>query len=538
MVSILHHPFFCLAALLLVGSVQAASSSVFLQSSASVSANATTTSSSLGPAMITVPVMSGDFLAYNIIVTDNVGQEISVLLDYMQPHVWFVNAEEILNCSAIYPIYQSFNFTNCYNDGAYTPLTTVSVPTTLSLNITYPYGYYGSGYFMNSNFSLDTVDAEGSGNGSVALDGLLYLLADDTNLFQGGFGLAGPVQGGGVLDTLKSDGRILCSSFSAFYYNRSVADVCGYVLLGAVDQNLYVGDLYVFPQIPHEGWGDDNAILPILQLDSIELENPDTQQVADLYEDGPVAVVLDPTLIYSYLPRAVIISLALQTNAYFTAEYDTWLVNCSAVDDIDASVNFEFGPLSVQVPLSSIVQPSLYTNLTFSDGLDACVFNIAPADLLGYNAFGTSFLLNIYMAMDNEGGLIAVANANTDFTPQALALGHAAQNSSTAAYIESDYIPFATNATVSSDLTLTFGTQNFSAMYSDPGLLTNVVISSGHVYLSQKPSHTSSAADSASAADAKSMSGGAGSLNERARTSSLVLYGVLLLGGIMGLVFM
>ena len=520
------------------------------------------TANSAESAMITVPIVGDEYYAYDIVVTDADGKEISVLLDYMQPHLWLIDADKVLNCLVAYSYYSSYNYLNlpqtvtyssaaydlteCYIDGAYMPMTTTTEvngthtqtitrraadPSTSAYNITYPYDFYGSGNFVNGNFLLDTIS-----NGTVELGSVQYLLANDTNAYQGAFGVAGPSWSGGVLDTLKTAGRIAGNGYSAYFFTEdSSMSKGGYLLLGSVDKALYTGDFYAFPSIPHEGWGDALGIYPIVQLDSVELKNVETSELATLYDSGSVGVIMDPTVIYLYLPREMIINLALQTNAYYNPDFDAWIVNCSAVSNIDAEINFNFGPLTIDVPLLAVVESTAWDNLTFPDGQKACVFNILPLESLGYAAFGASFLQNLYLAMDNEGGKVGLANANTDFNTVSGTRTTSSSNTTTVGHISSGSIPFATNALVSSDLTFTFGTYNFLVLYLDPGLLTNVVISSGHVYISHT-THTLGLV-SASAADARSTVGGAGSLNVSVKRGSPVLYVVLLLGGIMGVLF-
>ncbi|GEQ70468.1 hypothetical protein JCM33374_g4145 [Metschnikowia sp. JCM 33374] len=553
---------------MLLASAQAVSSSI-LSPTPSSARVMSTSSKSTGLSMITLPVVIGDYGDFELGFQDGDGEDIRVSYDYLQQNLWLVNSDVIMPCPAVQPFYSMYNYTylpdvvtydgatynpnECYNDGAYVPKTivtrsngsststvtqAVAVPTTSPYNITYPYIFYASGYFTNGNFSFYTLSANPTidAAGSLDLSGIKYLSVNDTNAPGGMLGLAGPSLGGGFLETLKSKGLIYGSGYSAYYfYNASYDDVGGYLLLGSVDQKLYTGNLYSFPRIPHVGWGDPNLMLPIIQLDSVKLSNLQTSQPAKIYT-GPVPVMFDTTFDYSYLPREFMISLALQTNAYYAFDYSSWIVNCTAVNNANATLQFNFGPLNVNVPLSSIIVPA-GSNWTFADGSPACTFNMLPAENIGFAVFGTTFLPYIYMAMDNEGGRMAVANANTLLNSSSSYTAGSSSNTTTVGYIRSGSIPFTVNAQVTPAVTFTFGTVNYSSRFSDPGLLTNIMISSGHVFISQRWSSLRSTA-AASAASPKSTMGGAGSFKASlTKGNGSVFPLILLLGGIMGVMF-
>lgn len=542
--------------------VHAASSIVQAASTTSTSPNVTNTLHA-GPPMITMSLVSAEYLDYNVVLKDNFDQVVTAALDFAQPNLWLMNPDYIVGCLVVasmlsdgihtsYPDILTYSGRvydpgSCYFEGQYTPMTTTVVtngthvstatttvnvlPTSGSFNVTYPYDGYAEGQSMNANFSLGLVGE----SSELSLGSVLYILVSETSQSSGSFGLGGPSRSGGVFDTLKSRGLTYGNGYSLYLLDEPTSEnLSGYLLLGSVDKNLYSGDLYVFPQIPHVGWSDPSVILPILQMDSVSLVNLETSQLAPLYNLGSMPVSLDVTQVDSYLPRPLLINLALQLNAFYLQLVDEWVLNCTSVSNINASILFAFGPLSVNVPLSTVIQSSR-SNLTFSDGLPACFLDLYASDGIGYAIIGTNLLLSFYMAVDNEGGSIAVANANTNLNPSLLLT--ASQNMSTVGYIRSGYIPFATKALVSSGITFTYGLVNPSTLSTNPTLLPNALISSGHVYISlKKVSSASRASGSASAASAKSTSGGAGSFNNSLRESNhAVIYTIMLLGGIMGL---
>lgn len=534
---------------------------------------------------ITIPLaVPLDDSYYNALVTDSLGNEMGVRVDLLQPDLWLINALDIVDCSVLQSYYDdvtgstiasSFSYSSetwnaniCYADGAYTPVTvttstglltteTVTVTADVQLDSTfavaYPNGIYANGVLYTANFSLGTTDNE-----KLEMDDFEFVLTSNTNMYAGGLGLSRSPSGHGLLDTLKSQGHILSSGYSLFFSGyEDLNTTAGELLLGAVDQNYYSGDLYQFPYIPYEGWStqlNSFAPLPIVALEGITLENGETSELVSLSTDK-YPVVLDTRLSYSFLPIDFIINLAVQTNAYYNDQYERWIVRCSDILDSNATLYFTFGELDVPVPLTALLTDAYYGDsyLYFSTGVRACFLNVMPDLDLGYSSLGLPFLTNVYLAMDNEGGSVAMARANDeyvveqqDFLFSQLASAYPSSytasltnstSNRTIAYIQSNSIPFATLGTYSSNYTLTFSQANSSNVAAALTRLTVATILSGEVYITNPDGGAASLSGSdasASAANAHTLKSQGHSVSQQMRReSSWVMYAILLTGAVM-----
>lgn len=486
-------------------------------------------------AVITIPVRPASLSMADFVVhfTDASGNAVGAVIDYLEPQVVLLNGYDLLNCSEWLLVYDAYSYASlpltfvsdshtynlnaCYEDGAYQVQTTatvtlalhvytttadVSYPTTEPYSMTWANGVYANGYVMDGNLTIDSLED------TLQLDNIGFVLANDTNTLLGALGLSSSFGEDGFLDYMKRNNSILSSSYSIFYFEQSSSDdISGYLLLGAVDQKLYTGELYAYTCLPHTGWGDSFASLPIVSLDLVQLENLDSGSSVYLYNTDALPIVMDPTLYYTYLPWEFLINLALQTNAYYSLELSSWIVKCQDVEDSNAVFKLAFGPLTIEVPLSSIMESDTNTNLTFTDGSSACFLNIFPSDFLGYPAFGSGFLRYFYMAMDNDDGIVALANANHDFsTAQASA---SVNGTATVGWIYSGLIPFATLVLASLDLTFTFSSSNATSSQSVPARLTDVQIASGNIVFTNGAALSSTSSTPASAAEGLSTSAGA-----------------------------
>lgn len=503
---------------------------------------------------ITVPlaVQTGDNF-YNALITDAAGSELGVRLDLLQPDIWLMNGNLVVACDVLNSYYNSlystatsyldqvsFTYsgtvwaaTECQMAGAYYPVTTTSENSASStpaaaqtpllglasaISIPYPNGVVAEGHIRADNFSIGTTD-----NTRIELDNFSFLLADETNMFAGGLGLANNPHGLGLLDTLVASGKILSRGYLTYFSGYSDTNTtAGELLLGAVNQKYYSGNFYQFPVLPYVGLDGARSTLPIVLLDGFVLENLNTSQLVSLSVGLPEPFVLDSRLSYSYIPLSYIVNLAVQTNAFYNLENNRWIVKCLDFQNSNALLHFKFGPLTVKIPLTALIVDAYYGDsfLYFSTGVRACFLNVLPSSDLGYSSLGLPFLTNIYLAMDNDGGQVAMANANGDLdleqsdfsfldSPSALPTAVASASnvtSSTVAYIQSGTIPFATKANYSStSVTMTFFTASGTGADAVLARFSGVTIVSGEVYITGAQAMSTGA--SASAANARTSSG-------------------------------
>lgn len=462
---------------------------------------------------------------YNALVTDSSGNEMGLRLDILQPDVWLLDGDVIPPCGALFEhvssvhsfwTVQSVSFsgrrwagTECQLNGAFTQTpvatrtengssavatSTLGLVATQYTSLVYPNGLRAAGYPATANLSLANTDNE-----LVELDGLSFVLVNSTNAAAGGLGVLG--LGLGFLSQLVQRGTIVSSGYLVFFSNYSMLNTssAGDLLVGAVDKKYYSGQLHAFPMVPYAGL-DSTAPLPIVMLDDLVLENANTsQQISLMGGLAPHPVVLDTRLASLALPFDYIVNLAIQTNAFYDQDLGTWIVKCSDIENLGARIKYRFGNLTVLAPLTSFIELSDaqgLRNLYFSNGVRACLLNVQPLSQMGYTSLGLPFLANLYLAVDNDGRQVALAQANRDLVYEPLEydfdstahelvvpLGSNA-TFSTVAYIKLGHIPFAVlqpNATQTN--VMTFFTANATGTDAVPTLFSNVTIISGKVYI-------------------------------------------------------
>lgn len=542
---------------------------------------------------ITIPLLiESDDAYYNAMVTDNSGNAIGVRVDLLQPDMWLMNGLEIIDCLEL-ELYKAANLevtqlqwfsisgtvydaTMCHLDGAFYPESTVTktessktvtstntvdLASSSTLSVPYPNGIRVEGVWYAANLLFGTTE-----NQKVPLDDFDFVLAADTNMFAGGLGLARSDSGKGVLDALKDQRFILALGYLVYLsgYNSNGTNCTGELLMGAVNQKYYTGTLYAFPQIPYEGWTSGlDTPLPIVVLDLISLESADSLRLVQLSTDA-TPVVLDTRLSFLFLPLDVVINLAIQANAYYTSEYDRWLVRCLDIENSNATVHFRFGELDVSIPIASFVVDAYLGDkyLYFASKVRACFLNVMPNSNLGYSSLGLPFLSEIYLAMDNEEGTVAMARAKPDvkmhlvdesaslspfplFTASLLKtadfsdsvdsesgrVNTSTAHSATVAFIESGFIPFAVLANYTEDYTMTFSAANASNAEAIPSRFTLATILSGEIYITKGDGGSMAeilTSDSASAANARKLNAGTGGSGQSAVAGLLAGLGGLI----------
>lgn len=459
-------------------------------------------------------------------------QEIGLRLDLLQPDVWTFNANEILDCDDFFDFYEAhssltsllpeitvaghpYDASRCYYGSAYATLdyrntsttagletpTRTSVYNDQSATVAYPQFYSASGIVRTDKFSIMNDEKE-----LIQLKDFSFVLVENASVVVGGLGLMLHPAGSGFIDTLVSLDLIDSASYSLIIGNNDTAEYTnGYLLPGVVDQQYYEGDFYEFDIPPYTGFRDDignAALFPSVQMDDIRIQNGNTQQSVSLKsEDGSIPVLIDSQTLYSYLPLNVLINVAIQLNAVYNPESYRWIVECDTVRDTNANIEFVFGNLTVSVPITEILMEAYSNNslLTYSNGKQACFLSLLPSTISGYNGLGLPFLEKIYMAVDNEGKKIALANRNSkldlqgeyfdsayddepkEWSASLNATSHSTVDS-TIAYIQSGSIPFATPYNQTDTNTLTFSSTNDHGPSSVPAKFSGT-IRSGEVFV-------------------------------------------------------
>ena len=422
---------------------------------------------------------------YNVYVTDSSGKVTAGCIDYFQPHLWLFNK------------------------------TTDAVEKTLTL--LYGTNAYASGDFVRGDLTLNST------NKPLSLNSFPYLISGWSTSITAVLGLGSTTDGLGLMSDLQNKGLVLGNGYSAFYAPQTnYTEGHGLVICGGVDKALYSGDFYAFPRVHHTL--PSAQIFPIVVLTLATMLNLETGD-SHIIHSSNVPVVFDSRQHFSYLPTDFIFKLAIQTNAKYNDVLKRWIVLCDEIWNTNAAILLDIGPLSIEVPLESMVMK--VKNLYYSNGDEACSLEVLPDSSLGYAAFGGNILSFVYMAVDYSNGTVALAQANTDVNISSgtvIATSHSKSNDTTFGLITSGTIPFATTVSLQPDVTFTFFLGNLSLEANMPACLSGSLSLSGSLFISD---HIQSTSTSTSTSSRPRMSG---ALSTFRPSSCYVLAGYILLG--------
>lgn len=466
-------------------------------------------------------------------------EEMGLRLDLVQPEVWVMNKNDFYKCSyidkwisseiseygssmpALVTDASEYVATVCAQEGYYSMETGIASPTKADVYNNQPYSIpYLNSINVSGVFATDNLSFIVSGNEKITLRDFTFVNADDANVLVGGLGLAGNPTGSGFLDSLVANDIIDSVGYSLWFNNYSDSkNAVAEVIPGMIDKKYYSGDFFEFDIPDHESSQEsledstmiDNLKLPILPLSDVEVENQNNHRTLSLKSDSQnFAVLLDSRTVFNYLPLYMIVNLAIQTNASYSSEVNRWVVECDQITNLNATLNFKFGDLSVKVPLDDFLLSASYNNrnLTFATGKRACYLSFLPSSVSGYASLGLPFLKAIYLAVDYEGDKIAVASSNHNLDVKiedysntkkieqySTSLANLESETSgnlsnytihkSIAYIESGKIPFATKYNTTENLTLTYVPLNFTKLGdpSIPAILSGIIIKSGDVFV-------------------------------------------------------
>ncbi|RKP32558.1 acid protease [Metschnikowia bicuspidata] len=463
---------------------------------------------------------------YNAYFTDSSGNVVGGCVDYFQPNVWLFNNDTVLNCLFLKSLYDNlsvptctevpctkfplitysgstYNIDVCHSKGAIYPYSVTTITkgpvnvtsTTLyyavekTLTLSYGTIAYASGDFVRGNLTLDST------NKTLSLDFFRFLIADWSTSITAGLGLGSTTDGLGLMSYLQDKGLVLGNGYSVFYApTTNDTEGHGLVICGGVDESLYSGDFYVFPRVHHTL--PSAQIFPIVVLTLATMLNLETGDSRIIHSSN-CPVVFDSRLHFSYLPTDLILNLAIQTNAEYNNVHQRWIVLCVEIWNTNAAILFDIGPLSIKVPLESMIMK--VKNLYYSNGDEACSLEVLPISSLGYAAFGVNILSHVYMAVDYINGSVAVAQANTDViisSGTVIATSHSKSNNTTFGLITSGTIPFATTVTLQPDVTFTFFLGNVSLEANMPARFSGSLFLSGSLFISDHIQSTSTSTSS------------------------------------------
>lgn len=529
-------------------------------------------------------------------------QSMDLRLDMVQNNVWVINGDEIMDCEHINTWWSSeeskfgtdasslpasvttqpeYTVTMCADAGALTTDDLSSdalvAPADIyqdyeDINIPYVNAINASGDIIASNISLYTAH-----NDVINLTDFTFYDIDSSNVYVGGFGVAGNnFSDQGILGFLERNDIIYSNSYSLYFNTFSDTDVAfGQLLPGVVNSKYYVGDLYQFdmleksgsrygPELPTLNQLMDNMIIPFIVLNDLTAQNQRNGDKLSLFNPGTsgIPIIFDSRTVFNMFPLDIIVLIAMQTNAFYSNEVNRWIVDCETIRGTDASLVFTFGELDITIPIDDVLMNATYYDkqLTFSSGRNGCYLNFLPTTN-DYSVLGLSFLKSAYIAVDNEGGKIGLAQANSkvqvkqsDYSGVENSDGDrdddegviddffASSDSisiDSIAYITPGTIPFATTADDKSSLTLTLSpTDGVPDTLTVPARFSGIIITSGEVIMTQSMNGpisnvlpvfaTEGAQSSDGSTSSESNSGNSITLNHQG-TSNKSIYMILLL---------
>lgn len=280
---------------------------------------------------------------------------------------------------------------------------------------------------------------------SLVLSNSSFFEINDTFPHKGVLGLGGRITNEGtdsdssqfdgsfiILESLRDNGIIESLSYSLWlggdtrpYYDmgRDVPDEidCGKLIFGGVDPYYYTGSLKKFNNLIFQ---DSKTKMfsrgyPVLPMGTINVVSSTGKSINVTNENFLAPVLLDSTYSFSHLPAETIVQIAVQINAIYVSEIDRFVVSCK-IADMGVTIQFEFGDLSINVPLTDFLMSTYNTDLnstmSFSGGDEACFLTIVSSEETGFNILGTSFLRNVYLAVDHDDQSIAIAQARRKYT--------------------------------------------------------------------------------------------------------------------------
>ncbi|KAI1467019.1 acid protease [Daldinia caldariorum] len=181
----------------------------------------------------------------------------------------------------------------------------------------------------------------------------------------------------------------------------------GSILFGGVDTAQYTGSLQTLP-IQSNGRTFSEFLITLTSL------SVGGNTVAD---NQALAVLLDSGSSLTYLPDDMVSGIYDAVNAQYDSSQGAAYVPCSLENESD-TIDFVFSGPKISVAMDELVLDLVTTTgerPTFSNGVEACLFGIAPAGS-GTNVLGDTFLRSAYVVYDLENNEISIAQTNFNTT--------------------------------------------------------------------------------------------------------------------------
>lgn len=280
--------------------------------------------------------------------------------------------------------------------------------------------------FVGSWFNISYVDGSGASGdyvsdtitiGGTTLDRLQFGIGYASSSAQGILGVgyaANEVQVGraglaayeNLPAAMVSAGLIARNAYSLWLNDLDANR--GSILFGGIDTEQYMGALQTLPvQASRGAYSEFLITLTALSLGD-----------ASIAEDEALAVLLDSGSSLTYLPDAMVEEIYERVGAQYDASAGAAYVPCTLKDSSSTTFNFTFSGPAISVAMDELVL-DLVTSTgrrpTFSNGVAACLFGVAPAGS-GTNVLGDTFLRSAYVVYDLDNNQISLAQTKFNAT--------------------------------------------------------------------------------------------------------------------------
>ncbi|KAK1980861.1 eukaryotic aspartyl protease [Colletotrichum cereale] len=287
-----------------------------------------------------------------------------------------------------------------------------SVSGTYAANSSSTYNYVGSwfniSYVDGSGASGDYVTDKFTIGGSTLTDfqfGVGYTSSSAQAILGVGYkasevqvGRAGMDPYDNLPAKMVAQGLIKSSAFSLWLNDLDASK--GSILFGGVDTEHFQGELKTVPiQKQSSTFAEFLITLTKVTLGSKTLE-----------DNMALAVLLDSGSSLTYLPDDMVTTIYSMVGAVYQQDEGVAFIPCNAANS-GANMTFSFSGAVITVPIDELVLDLIAITgkrTSFSNGVSACLFGIAPAGE-GTNVLGDTFLRSAYVVYDIDNNQISLA---------------------------------------------------------------------------------------------------------------------------------
>lgn len=205
---------------------------------------------------------------------------------------------------------------------------------------------------------------------------------------------------------LAANGQISSNAYSLWL--NDLDSNTGNILFGGIDTDRFSGSLVTVPIQPI---GNTYAEF-LITMTGVDVGS------TNIADNMALAVLLDSGTSLTYLPQTIVFAIYDAVNAMYQESDNVAFVPCSLRDQ-NAHMTFKFSsPASITVALNEMileVQDNRGNELTFDNGVAACLFGMVPAGNSA-SVLGDTFLRSAYVVYDLDNNEISLANAKFNVT--------------------------------------------------------------------------------------------------------------------------